>query len=342
MLSKLFFGGFMKKKWLLLFLMAAFLFTACEKREKVETKVENRSEMHSTEAATKKIGIIQLADHIALDRSREGFMNELKKEGVKADFIVENAQGELAQIPTIVSKLKGDKVDLIYAIATPAAQGAKNGVKDIPIVFSAVTNPLDANLVKNNEHPGENVTGVSDYYSAQAQLESFLEIFPKVKKIGVLYSTNEANSLFQIKELKEIATHFGLELNIKAVNNVNDVSTAMAALTPHIDAFVCITDNLVAASSKVIAQQLKEAKIPSLAYEAGPVENGMLMSEGVDFETLGQEAGKMAKEILAGKNPGDIPVFYPQQSFRVVNETTAFDLGLREDNAIFHKAEKVK
>lgn len=332
----------MKKHLIAVLLVLMLVVTACGKKEPAKENTTTEKTQTQTTGEAKKIGIIQLADHVALDRSREGFVNELKKEGVNVEFDVVNAQGELAQIPTIISKFKSNKVDLIYAIATPAAQGAKNAVKDIPIVFSAVSNPVDSELVASNEKPGGNVTGVSDYYSAQAQMETFLEGFPNVKKLGVLYSTNEANSVFQVNELKEIAKHFNLELEIKAVNNVNDVSTAMASLTPNMDAFVCITDNLVSASSKVIAERLKEAKIPSLAYESGPVENGLLMSEGVDFEALGAEAGKMAAEILSGKKPQDIPVFYAQDAVKVVNETTANALGIKPDNTIFNQATKVK
>ncbi|MDO5715544.1 MAG: ABC transporter substrate-binding protein [Tissierellia bacterium] len=331
----------MKKKMLALILGLALILSACGSKNTNDNAKNNESQEQKNVSEIKepiKIGIIQLADHIALDRSREGFLQELEDADVKIEVDYVNAAGELAQIPAIVNKFKDDEVDLIYAIATPAAQGAKNIITDIPIVFSAVTNPVDSELVASNEEPGGNITGVSDYYSSQAQLESFLEFFPQVKKLGVLYSTNEANSVYQIEELKEIAENLDLELNIKAVNSVNDVSTAMSSLASDMDAFIGINDNLVSSSSQVIANRLKEAKIPSFAYEAGPVENGLLMSDGVNFEDLGKEAGKIAIKIFEGEDPATIPVFYSQKTEITVNETTAKALELDKMHSIFNDA----
>ncbi len=235
-----------------------------------------------------------MADHIALERARQGFEDEIKKTNPDVEIISKNANGDLTVVPSIIKSFQDKKVDLIYAIATPAAQGAKNGEKEVPIIFNAVTDPESADLVKNLEEPEENVTGVSDYFSISAQLEEMISIFPDVKNVGVMFSTNEANSKFQVEELKKAAAGFGLNVVEVGVNNINDVSTAIKTIEPKIDIFMAITDNTVSSASTIIAESLKEAKIPSFASEEGPVENGILFSAGVDYVDLGREAAGMA------------------------------------------------
>ncbi|WP_308534267.1 ABC transporter substrate-binding protein [uncultured Peptoniphilus sp.] len=270
-----------------------------------------------------KIGVIQLSEHIALERSFKGFEDTIKNEFPGAEIILKNASGDVTLVPTIVNNFKDENCSLIYAIATPAAQGAKNITKDIPIIFAAVTDPVSSGLVENLEEPEGNVTGVSDYISVKMQLEEFLAVFPDTKKIGILFSTNEANSKFQIEEAEKAAGDFGIEVVSMGVNSVNDVSTAMQSLKGQIDAFYCISDNLVASSAQVISKILIDSKIPSFAAEEGPVENGILLSNGVDYFELGKKAGFMAEEILTGNPVKNVPVFTTGQSSKVVNQKTA-------------------
>lgn len=290
----------------------------------------------------KTVGVIQIADHIALERARKGFEEELKKTNPEVEIISKNANGDLTVVPSIIKSFQDQKVDLIYAIATPTAQGAKNGEKDIPIVFNAVTDPASADLVKNLEKPEGNITGVSDYFSMEAQLKEMVCVFPDIKNVGVMFSTNEANSQFQIEELKKAAEGLGLNVVEVGVNNINDVSTAIKSLEPKMDIFLSITDNTVSSASTIIAESLKEAKIPSFASEEGPVDNGILMSAGVDYVDLGKKAADMASEILGGKKVSEIPVVFSKDTRKVVNKKTADALGLSQDNKLMKDAKVVE
>lgn len=286
----------------------------------------------------KRIGVIQIADHIALERARKGFEDEIKNTNPDVEIISKNANGDLTVVPSIIKSFQDKNVDLIYAIATPAAQGAKNGEKEIPIIFNAVTDPESADLLENLEEPEGNITGVSDYFSIEAQLEEMISIFPDIKNVGVMFSTNEANSKFQIEELKKAAAGFGLNVVEVGVNNINDVSTAIKTIEPKIDIFMAITDNTVSSASTIIAESLKEAKIPSFASEEGPVENGILISAGVDYVDLGKKAAGMASEILGGKKVSEVPVVFSTETRKVVNKKTAEELGLSENDNLMKDA----
>ena len=290
----------------------------------------------------KRIGIIQIADHIALERARKGFEDEIKNTNPDVEIISKNANGDLTVVPSIIKSFQDKKVDLIYAIATPAAQGAKNGEKEIPIIFNAVTDPESADLLENLEEPEGNITGVSDYFSIEAQLEEMISIFPDIKNVGVMFSTNEANSKFQIEELKKAAAGFGLNVVEVGVNNINDVSTAIKTIEPKIDIFMAITDNTVSSASTIIAESLKAAKIPSFASEEGPVENGILISAGVDYVDLGKKAAGMASEILGGKKVSEVPVVFSTDTRKVVNKKTADALGLSDDDNLMKDAKVVE
>ena len=290
----------------------------------------------------KRIGVIQIADHIALERARKGFEDEIKNTNPDVEIISKNANGDLTVVPSIIKSFQDKNVDLIYAIATPAAQGAKNGEKEIPIIFNAVTDPESADLLENLEEPEGNITGVSDYFSIEAQLEEMISIFPDIKNVGVMFSTNEANSKFQIEELKKAAAGFGLNVVEVGVNNINDVSTAIKTIEPKIDIFMAITDNTVSSASTIIAESLKEAKIPSFASEEGPVENGVLISAGVDYVDLGKKAAGMASEILGGKKVSEVPVVFSTDTRKVVNKKTADALGLSEDDNLMKDAKVVE
>jgi len=329
------------RKVFILVLLSIFLIS-CGSDAKKENGSEEKVLKTEKVQRAKKIGVIQIADHIALERARKGFEDEIKKKSPDVEIISKNANGDLSVVPSIIKSFKDKDVDLIYAIATPAAQGAKNGVKDIPIIFNAVTDPESADLVKNLEEPEENVTGVSDYFSIKAQLEEIISIFPDIKTVGVMFSTNEANSKFQVEELKKAAIEFDLDVAEVGVNNINDVSTAIKALEPKMDIFMAITDNTVSSASTIIAESLKTAKIPSFASEEGPVENGILMSAGVDYLDLGKKAAEMANEVIDGKKVSEVPVLFSTDTRKVVNKKTAEALGLDDDNNLMDDAKVVE
>lgn len=329
----------MKFRKLFILLIMSLVLVACGKNGNDEAVKEEAATETST---AKKVGVVQIADHIALERARSGFEEELKKTNPDVEIISKNANGDLTVVPSIIKSFQDKNVDLIYAIATPAAQGAKNGEKEIPIIFNAVTDPESADLLKNLEEPEGNITGVSDYFSISAQLEEMINIFPDIKNIGVMFSTNEANSKFQVEELKKAADGFGLNVVEVGVNNINDVSTSIKTIEPKIDIFMAITDNTVSSASSIIAESLKAAKIPSFASEEGPVENGILISAGVDYVELGKKAAGMASEILGGKKVSEVPVLFSTETRKVVNKKTAEALGLADDEKLMEDAKVVE
>lgn len=321
------------KKLFTVGLLALSLITGCSKGQ-TEDKKDSEDKV--------KIGIIQLTDHIALDRSREGFLDGLKEKGIDAEIDYQNAHGDHSQIPVLINKFKDSDVDFVYAITTPAAQGAKNIIKDRPIIFSAVANPVESGIVENVEEPEANITGVTDYISTEMMMDKALEIFPDIKTMGVIYSTNEKNSEFLVRDLKEVTRNRGIELVEVGVNNLSDITAAIANMRNKIDIFMGIQDSLISSSAKVISEEFTKANIPTISAEEGPVEQGLLVSNGVDFYELGKVASDQAKEIIDGKEVREIPVFYPTESAKVVNETTAKALHLEDNEKLFKDAKLVK
>lgn len=275
------------------------------------------------------IGIIQIADHPSLDAAREGFLEELDKEGVSYKLIDHRAGGDISLIPQLASDLKIKGADLIYTIGTPAAQGVYNIVNDRPILFTAVTDPVGAGLVDEKTRVGANITGVSDYVDPAKVIDDFLKIYPEVKTFATLYNTNEQNSLVQIEALEKVIKDKGLSLKKQGVSSINDIPQALASLKSGTDAMVTVTDNVVVNAMPVIAKTLKDEKIPSLAFDEGSVENGALIAEGVNYEKIGIRAGEMAREILKeNKDIKEIPFEDAKDLSMLVNKEIAELLGL--------------
>lgn len=275
------------------------------------------------------IGIIQIADHPSLDAAREGFLEELDKEGLSYKLIDHRAGGDISLIPQLASDLKIKGADLIYTIGTPAAQGVYNIVNDRPILFTAVTDPVGAGLVDEKTRVGANITGVSDYVDPAKVIDDFLKIYPEVKTFATMYNTNEQNSLVQIEALEKALKDKGLSLKKQGVSSINDIPQALASLKSGTDAMVTVTDNVVVNAMPVIAKTLKDEKIPSLAFDEGSVENGALIAEGVNYEKIGIRAGEMAGEILKeNKDIKEIPFEDAKDLSMLVNKEIAELLGL--------------
>ncbi|WP_311491858.1 ABC transporter substrate-binding protein [uncultured Anaerococcus sp.] len=275
------------------------------------------------------IGVIQIADHPSLDAAREGFLEELDKEGLSYKLIDHRAGGDISLIPQLASDLKIKGADLIYTIGTPAAQGVYNIVNDRPILFTAVTDPIGAGLVDEKTRTGKNITGVSDYVDPAKVIDDFLKIYPETKTFATMYNTNEQNSLVQIEALEKALKERGLSLKKQGVSSINDIPQALASLKSGTDAMVTVTDNVVVNAMPVIAKTLKDEKIPSLAFDEGSVENGALLAEGVNYKKIGQRAGQMAGEILrANKDIKDFPFEDAKDLEMLVNKETAGILGL--------------
>lgn len=294
----------------------------------------------STDAAV-KVGIIQYMDHVSLDQARQGFIDEMKKAKPDVEVEVQNEQGDSSLTSTVPKKFESKEYSLVYTIATPAAQGAKNALPDKNIIFAAVSDPVGAGLVKDL-NTVEKVTGVSDYIDPKGQLETFLKLYPNVKRIGTIYSTSEQNSQAQIERLKKATEELGLTLNTVGVSNINDIPQAIASLSSKMDALFALTDNTVASAAPIVAENLIKYNIPSISAEEGQVKNGLLMSEGVDYYQQGAQAARMAVKILDGADPKTLPVEFNEQNVKKVNKKMAESLKLDLNSEVFKGAEIIE
>jgi putative ABC transport system substrate-binding protein len=261
-----------------------------------------------------KIGVIQYMQHDALDAAYKGFKAYLVKQGYSAKNITyKNASGDASNSDTIADQLVNAKPDLIYAIATPAAQAVAKKTKDIPIVVSAVTDPADSKLVKSNKKPGTNVTGTSDLTPVNEQMQLLTQLMPKAKTVAVMYTGSESNSEIQADMAVKAAKKYKLTPSRKTVSDSNDIQSVAQSIKT--DACYIPTDNLLAANIPAVTQSLDEAKIPLIVGEENMVKHGGLATYGVDYTTLGTMSGKMADQILSkGKKPASMPIQYEKAS----------------------------
>jgi putative ABC transport system substrate-binding protein len=322
------------KKLMALLLASTVLITGCT------TKAANPS---GSGEILYKIGIVQLAEHPALDDARRGFEDGLKELGVNVEIDYKNAQGDIPTTMTISQKFANDKVDLIYAIATSAAQSAKQTAGDIPLLFSAVTDPVKAGLVDTWDNVGTNVTGTSDLVEETAkQLRMFQVMDPSIKKIGIIYNTNEINSEIQIEEVERVAPEVGLEVITVGVSNINDLPQALESLIKKVDALYNISDNMVANSVELVANKLLENNMLSISAEESQVTGGILITNGLSYYELGIQTAKMAEDILVGGvDIKTIPVGLAEKTSTTVNIETLRALGLDENLPLFKDAIKV-
>lgn len=294
---------------------------------------------------TVRIGITQIVEHPALDSARKGFIEALKSKGyeegknLKIDY--ENAQGDMATTQTIAQNFVSNKENLILAIATPSAQAAYNATKNIPIVITAVTDPVKAGLAKSLEKPDTNVTGTSDNVPIEKQLQLLKELIPGSRNLGVIYNTSESNSEVQIENLKKAAPNFNLHLVTVGITNVNEIPQALSSILGNIDVLYIPTDNMVASSMPLIINQCYSKNIPVIGSEKGEVTNGALATTGIDYNKLGFQTGLIAVDIINGKSPKDIPILTSSEMQMVINVDAVKKLNIVIPDDINNKAEKI-
>jgi len=294
---------------------------SCGKTDEVSNK--NPGSKNNGTNETYKIGITQIATHPSLDLVKQGFKKAFEDAGIKAEFDEKNAEGTIANATLIANGYKSDKKNLVLGIGTPSAQALVNTITDMPVLFSAVTDPESAKLLNKN------VTGTSDRLdNVGEQLDLLLKLKPEVKKIAVLYNPSEQNSVVQVKEIEAKAKEKNLEVMLQGVSSLAELSQATKNALIETDALYLPTDNLVVSGIKLITSEAKSAKKPVISSENSSVEAGALFTMGLDYFELGKRTGEMAIEILKGKPAEQIPYELSKKMTLYVNETTAIELGL--------------
>ena len=321
----------MKKKTIAIMMTAAMVMAmaaGCGSKESSSSDGDNKE-------ASYKIGIQQFAEHGSLDNCREGFLEGLEEEGIKeGDNLkveVKNAMADTATNAQIADSFVSDNMDLICAIATPSAQSAYNAAmdKDVPVVYTAVTDPVAAELADKDGNPVGDVTGTSDTLPVEEQLKMIREMMPDAKTIGILYTTSEANSVSAIATYESLVDKYGFTLETKGISQTSEIALATDDLLTKVDCITNLTDNTVVASLPTILEKANEKGIPVFGSEIEQVKIGCLAAEGIDYIQLGKQTGKIAAQILKGeKKASEIPYEIISEPGFYVNTKVAENLGI--------------
>ena len=268
---------------------------------------------------------------------KDGFKKAFEEAGIKVDFDEKNAEGNISNANLIANNFKSGKMDLVFGISTPSAQALANNISDIPVMFSAVTDPASAKILNKN------VTGTSDKLdNVGEQLELLLKLKPEVKKIGVLYNPSEQNSVVQVKEIQDRAKEKNLEVEVQGVTSLSEISQATKILLEKTDALYLPTDNTVVSAIKLITSEANNAKKLVISSEKSSVEQGALFTIGLDYFELGKRTGEMAIEILKGKPVSEIPFETSKKVTLYLNENAAKAIGIDLKNPALTNAELIK
>ena len=293
--------------------------------------------LHQLKADKKKdvfrIGISQFITHQSLDATREGFVDELAKQGYvdgkNIEIDLQNAQGEQRNLKTISQQL-AESSDVVLAIATPSAQSLANTTQTTPVIFSAVTDPVSAKLVESREHPGGNVTGTSDQSSdaISTQINLIKKVLPKAKTIGILYTQSEPNSVVQKDEAKRLLEEKGFTVVEKTILDSNNVKAAAESLMAEVDMVFVPTDNIISSTMETIKQVSIKHKIPVFGGSTEMVAVGGLYNYGTNYEELGRQTARMLVRVLKGEKPENIAVELPEKLELHTNQEMADALGI--------------
>ena len=293
--------------------------------------------LHQLKADKKKdvfrIGISQFITHQSLDATREGFVDELAKqgyvEGKNIQIDLQNAQGEQRNLKTISQQL-AESSDVVLAIATPSAQSLANTTQTTPVVFSAVTDPVSAKLVESREHPGSNVTGTSDQSSdaISTQINLIKKVLPKAKTIGILYTQSEPNSVVQKDEAKRLLEEKGFTVVEKTILDSNNVKAAAESLMTEVDMVFVPTDNIISSTMETVKQVSIKHKVPVFGGSTEMIAVGGLYNYGTNYEELGRQTARMLIRVLKGEKPENIAVELPEKLELHTNQEMADALGI--------------
>ncbi len=293
-------------------------------------------------AKTYAVSISQIVEHPALDAVRNGFVASLAENGLEAKVETHIAQGNPAINVQIASQILGESPDLILAIATPSAQACAQKIKTVPILFSAVSDPVSAGLVASMDKPGGNVTGMTDMSPVDRQMELARQFVPGLKSIGVIYNAGEANSVSQVALLKEVCAKDGIGVVEATVSNSSGVYQAAKSLVGKCQAVYIPLDNTVVSALESAVKVCTENKLPLFSSDTDSVPRGAVAALAINYFEMGKQTGLMAKRILAdGAKPADMPVERLKKLELMVNKKAAAAMGVAIPEDVLKKADKV-
>ncbi|SHO54955.1 ABC transporter substrate-binding protein [Vibrio quintilis] len=297
-------------------------------------------------AKTAKVAVSQIVEHPALDATRQGLLDGLKAKGFEPgknlEFEYKTAQGNPAIAVQIARQFVGENPDVLVGIATPTAQALVSATRSIPVVFTAVTDPVGAKLVKTMEKPGKNVTGLSDLSPVKQHVELIKELMPNVKSIGVVYNPGEANAVSLMELLKKSAKEQGLKVVEATALKSADVQSATQTIAARSDIIYALIDNTVASAIEGMIVAANQAKTPVFGAATSYVQRGAIASLGFDYYQIGVQTADYVADILNGKTPGSLDVKVAKGSDLVVNKTAADKLGFTIPQSVLDRATSIK
>lgn len=278
------------------------------------------------------VAVVQLVTHSSLDDIRQGVYDGLAEhgytEGENMTINYQNAEGDLNILSTIAQSVVAEEPDVIFAITTPVAQAFQNVTSDIPIIMTGVTDPVSAGIVDNLDNPGENITGASDAVPYEDQFELLLQLQPDVKKVGMIYTTSEDNSLAETEQAAAVAEEMGLEVQIEGIASTMDMQLVAQSLANEVDAIYVGSDNTIASAFDTLLDATDAAGIPVFTTVDVMVGQGALSAVAINQKDIGLLAADVAKEVIDGANPGETPVRFLEELQPVINFETAERLGI--------------
>ncbi|NTW72068.1 MAG: ABC transporter substrate-binding protein [Eubacteriaceae bacterium] len=286
-----------------------------------------------------KIGIVQHVDHPSLNLIKETIISELDALGLgdRVEITFKNANGDLSLLPTIMQDMIGDEMDIIVPIATPTAQAAKAATSEVPIIFSAVSNPVEAGLVTSFEETTGNITGVSNSIAIEDIFELAGELTPKAKVFGFVYNSSEINSTAGIQRAKTYCDAHGIQYKEATITGTADLQQAASSLVGSVDAFFTPNDNMVASAMATYYQVATQAKLPIYAGADSMVADGALATVGIDYTVLGKQTAAMIARIIKGETIKENPVEQIAEYAKMINTKTASELGITIPEALKDK-----
>lgn len=338
----------MKKVWWLFAIVGMFILSACGSgtEEQASEQDTTNEEASGGDGGEYVIGATQIVEHPSLDNAYLGFQQAIEDAGIDATFDFQSAQNDQNNVKPISDGFVADQIDLIFANSTPSALGARQATTDIPIVFTSVTDAVDAGLVPSMDEAGENITGVVDLHPEQIdETVRFIDEYFEGAKVGMVYNAGEQNSVNQVEDVKEAAEGTSLTIVERTVANASEVQQAAQSLSGEADVFYIITDNTVVSALDSVVGVANEQDIPLIVGEPDSLQKGGFATFGIDYYTIGYRAGEMAAEILTGeKEISELPPEYPPEIQLFINKDAAEEQGVEwnddwDDAAEFIDAE---